>query len=1629
MHIGNGVRAVGGSAFYASGAQNITIEDGTTTIGNNAFYNCKQLKTLVFPNSVTSYGSNMIYGCSALEELTVGGTGLATGNNSDTVFVVGSTNSLKKLVVLEGVKAIGEKRFANSQFYGYGFKKLETVLLPDSLISIGSYAFNQATSLQSIRIPDSVTSIQSNTFGGVSNLLLYTDTYNEYVANYAAAHASQGFTYEVMDPESYPYVDMTYVYPDGETILQPVRFMNAIVPPEAKAIAGQRFIGWYWNDTFTLPLREGDLMRAGAGTLYARYETESTAAYLVRVPVGRTISAITDTAGIEVPKDYILWALVPQLPGERVALPVPPSAEGYVFTGWYTDRTFTKAFTVGDMPAAGLTLYGRFSPAGSGGLYTRTVDGYTITDYRLTEQDSDTVILPYAAGGFVVEAIAATAFNNAPGMKRLTIPAGVRYIAPSAFENAALLTDISVDSGNEAYTSMAGVLYSKDRTVLYRYPRGRLGASFTVPASVRVIAPYAFSGCENLKSITFSSGLNTIDSFAFMDCVGLKTITLPDSVTMLGSYAFWNCYGLYRFTAPALGSVGSHALPGNVYLLVNGPVGEGALREYCHAEGSGLSNNYNIRYVTVMENGEAITMLTLEAGVPLPSNAVISKIDDTTLRRLYQDSTGTLVWPVDEPVPDRDITLYAIREPVFATESCTVTEGETEHTGVRITGYNGLGGSITLPASLYGQPLLAIGDYALAGAKAPVTSLYIPGSVLEIADHALESLDGERYDGVILADADTYAAAWAEQHGYGVQRATYLLSFETNGGASIGDRQMTGGGELRLPDPVRTGWTFAGWYLDAALTAPAALSDTGFYTMPLQATRLYAAWTFEGEMDWQFEESDGAITVTGYTGTETVLTIPGEINSLPVTGLSDGALSGLSGVTVITVPDTVLTLGDGCFSGCDALVSLHLGAGVHSVGSGILRGADGLQVITVSADNPALKAVSGCLMSADETVLYAVPADAAFAGLPASVTKIAPYAFSGHKHLTSLALPETVTSVGRGALENCAALTTLVLDTDVPAWLAEGCTALTAVTLGSQVTEVGSGAFQMCKALTRVETGAGLASIADNAFSGAGTGLTLYGTLGSYAHTWAAAQGYPFVDPDAVQPESIEIIAESDSLAIGESMTLSAVLQPENAVSGIAWQSSAPDVAIVEDGLVRALKRGTVTVLALTDNGLTAAVSLTVRGVPAEEVILTNIPADLAVGDAWQLDAVILPDEAEDEAPIWTVSEAALIDETGLLTGAAAGTATIRASAISGRYDEAAVMIYEPVTGILPGVEQDEITLTAVTGYNTLQLPPVLEPQNATIQTLDYASSDPTVVTVDENGLLTALKPGEAVISLSTIWTHMHEPLTVELAVHVAAVDLSETQADPMETVWTDLGMTAPRIRVTWQEYELIPGTDYTVAMDAEPAPGEHTAVLTGKGSFAGILELAYDVAVRPVPNLSLSSLTLALGQTVTVPGWAVYGENTPERVQAAYALTWESSDPDVAVIDETGRLQALGAGTATIILGGNAPEALTASLTVTVEDGSAWRAFVLPAQLTAIESEAFAGVPADTVTAGGALQTMQADAFNGAVCLKQIILNGSPAEISPDALNGTGAVLLIPDDPTLAARLRSLGLPYAIKE
>ena len=158
-----------------------------------------------------------------------------------------------------------------------------------------------------------------------------------------------------------------------------------------------------------------------------------------------------------------------------------------------------------------------------------------------------------------VESIDNLAFSGCTNLTSITIPNSVTSIGNGVFFDCENLVSIEVANDNMNYTSISGILFSKNKTELIQYPAAKTDSTYIIPDGVTRI-DYAFGSCKNLTSVTIPDSVTSIGDHAFNGCTSLTNITIPNSVTSIGNYSFSGCTNLINITIPdSVTSIGDNA--------------------------------------------------------------------------------------------------------------------------------------------------------------------------------------------------------------------------------------------------------------------------------------------------------------------------------------------------------------------------------------------------------------------------------------------------------------------------------------------------------------------------------------------------------------------------------------------------------------------------------------------------------------------------------------------------------------------------------------------------------------------------------------------------------------------------------------------------------------------------------------------------------------------------------------------------------------------------------------------------------------------------------------------------------------------------------------------------------------
>ena len=248
------------------------------------------------------------------------------------------------------------------------------------------------------------------------------------------------------------------------------------------------------------------------------------------------------------------------------------------------------------------------------------------------------------------------------------------------------------------------------------------------------------------------------------------------------------------------------------------------------------------------------------------------------------------------------------------------------------------------------------------------------------------------------------------------------------------------------------------------------------------------------------------------------------------------------------------------------------------------------------------------------------------------------------------------------------------------------------------------------------------------------------------------------IDGDDDQPVLVEKVSLNKSetiLTVNQSETLKATVIPDNATNkNVTWTSSNEKVAKVNNGKVTAIDVGTAEITVTTVDGnktATCKVTVTTAPVKVTGVTLDKSTATLKSGSSLTLKATVAPTNATNQDVSWSSSDTkvATVDSDGVVKAVAPGGATITVTTVDGNKTAKCEVTVEATNVAVTGVSLDK-TSASLEVKDTLSLKATITPVNADNQNVIWSSSNDKIAMV-KDGVVTAVAPGEATITVKTV--------------------------------------------------------------------------------------------------------------------------------------------------------------------------------------------------------------------------------------------------------------------------------------
>jgi len=984
---------------------------------------------------------------------------------------------ITSVIIPDSVTTVGKGVF-------YGCSNLESVRLPEGMETIASYEevdeasterstcyygfFQNCSKLKNITIPKSVKNIDNNAFYGCSLLSLVTfegSSSLETIGEYAFRGCSSLKKISVPDsvtslgggcftecPElEKATLGSGITLVDRSTFSYCTSLESVAIKGNVKSIEESAFFGC--SSLIDINLSD-TLETLGQGAF-------ENCTSLASIQIPDSVTKLVDAA-FRGCSELISIAL-----GSKVQ-----SIGTYAFSGC---NKLASIYIDNIEGATGAPTGSRWSAPSScivywTGNYSVSEDGVLTLKDRTAATGA--IVIPDKVNGITVTAIGEMAFQNNTSLASVTLPSTVTEIGMSAFAGCTGLTCINGMGnvrtvGNEAFRQCSS-LQSIDISSV----TGSIGAhtlrectsltSITIPDSVTSLGLSAFYGCSNLTDVTLLEGLGSIDAYCFFGCSSLSSVSIPESVTSVAESVFTGCSSLTSITINNTGltSDKNWEATNATYLCGNFKVdNEGYLYAANASEISGaitLPSKIGDREVKKIGYNAFYGKTRLQS-VSIPES--VSKIEYGAFQGCTELSEVTL-----------PSGLEAINGNLFY--ECTSLESINIPSGLKTIDANAFYGCIGLKSIVFPDTLTKIGAQAFSGCTG-LESISIPGNCTEIEHDAFQNCSGITSIYVDRTE-ESCASPW------GASNATVIwASYFT----------VTDYGSLDVNAS-----------LDRSLLKGTVIIPSAVQSKEVTRISTYA-----------FKDCTAMTSVKISNG---------------VDDIGSSSFENCTSLIAVEIPDSVTSLGSEVFKECTSLSSISISANVSSVGRGVFSDCVSLREWPLSSKFKPENGVyagwpylTSCIIP-DGTMSISYAAFENCTGLkeiviPDSVTSIDPAAFRGCTVLAAINLPSSITKLDNDTFNGCSGLTSITIPSKVTSIgndTFRGCSGLTSITIPDGVTTIGNNAFTGCSSLISIVIPESTTSLGCDVFSGCSSLESISidkeydSTLDSYNNRWGAPE-------------------------------------------------------------------------------------------------------------------------------------------------------------------------------------------------------------------------------------------------------------------------------------------------------------------------------------------------------------------------------------------------------------------------------------------------------------------------------------------------------------------------------------------
>ena len=918
--------------------------------------------------------------------------------------------------------------------------------------------------------------------------------------------------------------------------------------------------------------------------------------------------------------------------------------------------------------------------------------------------------------GMNVTKIGEGAFRNC-GQLKVDLPGNIVKIGDSTFRNCKSLTEITIpksltDCSSDIFSGCSNlktIKFEKGITTIPAYLFRGYGSWFDgleeidIPETVTTIGEYAFNNCKNLTTVTGMKNVTEIGSYAFYNCNQLK-VDLPGNIVKIGDSTFKNCKGLTEITIPK------------------------SLTDCSSDIFSGCSNLKTIKF---------------EKGI-------------TTIPAYLFRGYGSWFDGLEEiDIPE---TVTTIGE--YAFNNCKNLTTVTGMKNVTEIGDNAFYNCSNLVNIKLPENLAEIGSYAFDNCSQLKVDL--PGNIVKIGEGTFRDCKSltEITIPKSLTDcsSDIFSGCSNLKTIKFEKGITTIPAYLFRGYGSWFD----GLEEIDIPETVTTIGEYAFNNCKNLTTVTGMknvteIGDNAFYNC-------------SNLVNIKLPENLAEIGSYAFDNcSQLKVDLPGNIVKI-----GEGTFRDCKSLTEITIPKSLTDCSSDIFSGCSNLKTIKFEKGITTIPAYLFRGYgswfDGLEEI----DIPETVTTIGAYAFYDCRNLTTVT------GMK-NVTKIGDNAFYNCSNLKEITIPDTVESMGTSIFYGCTSLKSVVLPNkrvNITDSTFCNCTSLESITLPDTVEYIRNNAFYGCSSLKKIVWSKSIKEIENNAFKGCSSlteiiipdGVTSIGSNAFQNCTSLASVRIP----NSVTSLGTYIFDGCSSLTdvtLGKGLTtipsymfsncesLKNIKIPYN-VATIGSYAFLNDTAFTEITIPRKTTAinsnafsypgklniygisGTYAETFANENNI----KFTNREVNASKVELNESQITLNKGDTYNLIMSVTPDDFTD-AVTWksTDTDVVTVTETGVIKAVGTGTATVKLT-VGNVSTSCRITVLQPVTSI--SLDRSSISLDSADNY---QLSAYIYPSTASNKNVVWESSDPSVATVDDNGMVTALKKGTAKITVKAM--------------------------------------------------------------------------------------------------------------------------------------------------------------------------------------------------------------------------------------------------------------------------------------